>query len=290
MADVLIVGCGDIGGGLAERLLAAGHRVVGVKRTPPLLPIVGLDYCCVDITDPGAVASLPTDFAQVCVILTPGGRSAEAYRAIYIAGLKHLLDHFARAGSRPHWLLVSSTSVYGQNGGEWVDENAITEPASPTARVLREAEMQIFAHSPGNTVVRFSGIYGAGRQRLLHAVAAGEPVQYEPPTYTNRIHRADCIGVLQFLLERRCTGNKLDQIYLASDCEPAAAGAVASWIAAQLGRSPPPARVGNGGVAGANKRCSSARLQSMGYRFQFPTFREGYGPMIQALLVKDAAR
>jgi nucleoside-diphosphate-sugar epimerase len=186
--------------------------------------------------------------------------------------------------------LVSSTSVYGQNGGEWVDENAITESESPTARVLRDAEMQILAHPPGNTVVRFSGIYGAGRQRLLRVVADGEPVQYEPPTYTNRVHRADCIGVLLFLLERRWTGIALDRIYLASDCEPASAGAVASWIAAQLGRAPPPARVGNGGVAGANKPSSRARLQSMGYRFQFPTFREGYGSMIQALLVKDDAR
>ncbi|MGK2913106.1 MAG: SDR family oxidoreductase [Porticoccaceae bacterium] len=290
MADVLIVGCGDLGSGLAEHLLAAGHRVVGVKRSPPLMSVAGVDYRQVDITEPQAVASLPTDFDQVFVILTPGGRNAAAYRAIYLSGVKHLLDHFARAGSRPHWLLVSSTSVYGQDRGEWVDEDSPTEPRADTAQVLRAAEVQVLAHQRGNTVVRFSGIYGPGRERLLRAVAAGEPVQYAPPTYTNRIHRDDCIGVLQFLLERRFAGIALDDLYLASDCEPASAEAVATWIAAQLGCAAPPARLAGAVVASANKRCVSARLQQLGYCFRFPTFREGYLALIQAFRARGDAR
>lgn len=287
---MLIVGCGDIGSGLAERLVAAGHRVVGLKRTPPRAPVEGIDYRCIDITQRQTVAVLPTDFDQVCVILTPGQRDVAAYRAIYLSGVKHLLDHFARAGSRPHWLFVSSTSVYGQDRGEWVDEDSPAEPRTETAQVLRAAEVQVLAHQPGNTVVRFSGIYGPGRERLLHALVAGAPVQYAPPIYTNRIHRDDCVGMLMFLLEQRFKGVALDSLYLASDCESVVAGEVATWLAARLGCRPPPAKQPGADGVGANKRCVNTRLQRLGYRFRFPTFREGYLPLIDAFRARGEAR
>lgn len=283
MARVLIVGCGDIGSGLAECLIAAGHRVVGVKRSPPPAPVAGVDYHCVDITRRSALAGLATDVDQVCVILTPAGRDAAAYRAIFVAGVKNLLDHFAAAKSRPPWLFVSSTSVYGQNRGEWVDENSLADPPSDTARVLRAAEEQILAAGRDSTIVRLSGIYGPRRQRLARAVLAGEPVQHAPPIYANRIHRDDCIGVLMFLLARQCEGHELDRIYLASDCEPAAAGEVAAWLATQLGCPAPPQRSPTANPVGANKRCANTRLLKLGYRFRYPTFREGYLPLVTAL-------
>lgn len=279
MARVLVVGCGDIGGGLAECLIAAGHQVIGLKRSPPVVPVAGVDYRCVDLTQQPTVVRVPTDVDQVCAILTPGGRDAAAYRTVYLAGMKNLLDHFIAAGSRPHWLFVSSTSVYGQNQGEWVDASSVAAPQTETAQVLRAAEEQVLAAARDSTIVRFAGIYGPGRQRLLRAVLAGEPVQYAPPSYANRIHRDDCVGVLEFLLARQRADEPLDRLYLASDCEPAAAGEVAIWLAAQLGCPVPPSRLGS---TDANKRCANALLLEQGYQFRYPTFREGYLPLITA--------
>jgi hypothetical protein len=75
-------------------------------------------------------------------------------------------------------------------------------------------------------------------------------VQYDPPSYTNRIHRDDCLGVLEWLHRRQLAGAELAPVYLASDDEPAPAGDVARWLAAELGVPEPPAAGGGGGGGG----------------------------------------
>jgi len=73
--------------------------------------------------------------------------------------------------------MVSSTSVYGQNRGEWVDEDSETRPTSDGARWLVAAEERIWEANEANCVVRFSGIYGPGRDWLLRRLIQGEPIQ-----------------------------------------------------------------------------------------------------------------
>jgi nucleoside-diphosphate-sugar epimerase len=280
MAKVLIVGCGDIGLRLAEALIAEGHEVSGIKRQPLTKDLPGLKLILADITVASELGELPADFDQVFFILTPGSRDEQSYRRIYLQGINNILAHFADAEREPHCLFVSSTSVYGQNAGERVDEESPTNPPAATAKVLLQAEENILKAGAKNTVVRFSGIYGPGREGMIKRVQSGAPVQYEPPYYTNRIHRDDCLGVLAYLFATRLKGVALENTYLGSDNEPAPIKEITQWLADKLDFPNPPARAIRAVNPGQNKRCDNKRLITLGYNFRFKSYREGYGEFI----------
>lgn len=271
-----MIGCGDIGYRVAAALSRDGHCVTALKRTPLAVP-APFALVLGDILQPGSLASLPTDYDLVVLVLSVSGRRAEQYQALYQTGLNNVLNHFADAGATPPFLMVSSTSVYGQNGGEWVDEDSPLQPASATAQWLVKAEQRLWQAGERNCVVRFSGIYGPGRDWLLRRAAAGEAIQRDPPSYTNRIHQDDCVAVLLFLIGKVLDGTKLDPCYLASDNDPAPLWDVMTWIAGQFGY-PPPKALQSATGAPQNKRCNNARLNALGYRWLYPSYKDGYLP------------
>lgn len=276
MAKILIIGCGEIGYRVALALHHQGHHVVGFKRQPPVnerpFAMISADICRAS-----TLSVLAVDFDVVLFIVSPDRRQEQNYQLVFETGLNNLISHFAKANKSPKWLMVSSTSVYGQNQGEWVDETSATQPGNACGRWLVSAEKHLWALNPQNCVVRFSGIYGPGRDRLLRLTAGSEHVQFEPPLFTNRIHQNDCVAVLLFLLEKQLAGNLQDSCYLASDDEPAPLWDVMLWIAEQYGY-PEPLAANSRPQAQQNKRCSNARLKALGYRFLYPGYRDGYRP------------
>lgn len=277
MAKILIVGCGDIGLGLAAVLAQDGRQVIGLKRHPPASVSTVLTYYCADIAVTDSLAALDKDFDYLFFIVSPDGRNEQSYRYIYETGVNNLLAHFSAPG--PQWFFVSSTSVYGQSHGEWVDEDSPAEPTSSTSVFIREAEQKIIATGNTNIVVRFSGIYGPGRESLLRLAAQTPEIQREPPSYTNRIHRDDCIGVLVFLLHQRLAGRRLEQCYLASDDDPAPLWDVISWLAEQM-HCPAPIEKAAGDKVVMNKRCDNRRLKALGYTFCYPSYKQGYRALL----------
>ena len=175
---------------------------------------------------------------------------------------------------------MSSTSVYGQSNGEWVDENSIAQPENVTSQLIRQAEQKLMERDDNNIAVRFSGIYGPGREYLLRMAMQAPAIQQNPPYYTNRIHEQDCIGVLAFLLERRLAGVVLDQCYLASDDDPAPMWEVMSWLAEQMNCQPPAVKSVDKDCV-MNKRCNNQRLKALGYQFRYPSFKDGYLELIK---------
>ncbi|MBE0565229.1 MAG: SDR family oxidoreductase [Krumholzibacteria bacterium] len=276
MAHVLIAGAGYVGLALARMLREAGHQVTGLKRTPPVADH-GIAWLAADVTRPETLTALPRDLDAVVCALAPAGRSEAAYREIYLEGTANLL---AALPSRDlPLLLVSSTGVYGQDAGDWVDEQTPPAPSTATGRVLLEAEDRVLKARPQATVVRFSGIYGPGRTWLADRVRAGHPVQTDPPAYTNRIHRDDGARVLAWLLSRRLAGDPLPPCLVASDDDPAPLAEVTAWIAELLDVPAPPASPRDP-AAGSNKRCRNELLKDLGYTFLFPSYREGYEDML----------
>jgi nucleoside-diphosphate-sugar epimerase len=280
MAKILIIGCGALGTQLAHVLVAKGHHVTGLKRNPPETVAGNVDYFKADITSLADLKDLPTDFDTLYFIVSPDGRNQESYRAVYESGLANLLKQFSLAGSNPHWIFVSSTSVYGQSQGEWVDEDSIAQPENAASQLIRQAEQKLMNLDAGNIVVRFSGIYGPGREYLLRMARQTPAIQKNPPYFTNRIHQLDCIGVLAFLLERRLAGVALEQCYLASDDDPAPMWEVMSWLAEHLKCQPPTVKImENQGIM--NKRCNNRRLKALGYQFRYPSYKDGYLELIK---------
>lgn len=284
---VLIAGCGYVGSQLARRLVGDGVRVWGLRRSAEV-GIEGVETVRADLTDPRSLAELPVGLDAVVYTAAAGGRSDEAYRAAYVDGPRNLIDVLA-AQEQPvrRVLFTSSTGVYGQSDGEWVDEGSPTEPASFTGRRLLEGE-RVFLDGPfPATVLRLAGIYGPGRTRLIDSVRRGEAsCVEEPPEYTNRIHRDDCAGALRHLLELGLERpGELADLYLGVDDEPAERCEVLDFIARRLGAPEPrrvPADEAEGRRRGSGKRCRNDRLKATGYRFAFPTYRRGYAAMIDA--------
>jgi nucleoside-diphosphate-sugar epimerase len=277
MAKILCVGCGDVGGTVAKQLAEAGHHVTGLKRHPPATADK-VNYIAADITVATQLHNLATDFDTVFFVLSPDRYSENGYRAVYETGLDNLLNHFACAKQSPRWFFTSSTSVYAQSQGEWVDEESVAEPENPNSQFIRAAERKIIAANPENIVVRFSGIYGEGRGYLLRLAQQTPEVQKNPPCFTNRIHQQDCVGVLLFLLQQQANGKLLKQCYLASDDNPAPTWEVMTWLAEQMKCRPPKEKTTQ--CSEMNKRCNNQRLKALGYQFRYPSYQEGYLPLI----------
>jgi len=278
MANVLIIGCGAIGSTLANALAAQDHHVTGLKRKPPAQP-GSINYVAADITLAADLEKLSSEFDVVFFILSAGSRNEQSYRDIYDTGLNNLLRFFEQKNSKPRWIFVSSTSVYDQNNGEWIDETSLAQPTNGTSRWIRQAEQTLQLLSPKNIIVRFSGIYGPGREYLLRTAQQVPLIQQSPPYYTNRIHQDDCVGVLTFLLEQHLAGAVLQSCYLASDDDPAPMWDVIAWLAAAM-NCPPPQVKQVPDNAPMNKRCNNQRLKSLGYQFKYASYREGYLPLI----------
>lgn len=276
---ILIAGCGQLGTAIGSALVSQGHQVAGLRRSSVPTDDSGICYLPADLTRPETLQNLPVDFDLVLIIVTPSERSEAGYHAIYLEGVGHLLTHFTAFNVTPPVIYVSSTRVYGQQHGEWVDENSVTEPADAYGRILLEAEQQVLAfgskNKTSNTIVRFSGIYDRDAQFMQKQAAQGKPVQYSPPSFTNRVHRDDCIGSLLFLAQKALTGECLASHYLVSDNDPAPKWNVIAWLAEQAGLAEPAKDSGDTTV-GQGKRCDNRRIREAGYVFKYPGYRDGY--------------
>lgn len=291
---VLILGCGYVGRALARRLLRAGHSVFGLRRSadapgdsdgaPP-----GLQWLTGDITRPGSLAVLPGPFDWVvhCVSSSRGG--PETYRTVYLDGMRHVLDWLAEHPPEA-FAYTSSTSVYGQTSGEWVDEASPATPGTEAGEVLVATERLVLEAAgagrvPGR-ILRVAGIYGPGRGHLFQQYLAGEArLQGEGARWINMIHRDDVASALEAALTRGRSG----EVYNAVDDEPVSQREFLGWLAARLGRPmPPPASEEflvrrKRGLT--QKRVQNRKLrEATGWVPQYPSYREGYAEAVAAAL------
>lgn len=276
---VLIAGYGFVGETLGRRLLKQGQSVWGIRRHSPD-SCDGARIITADLNELLDPSRLPDGLDYVVYLLSTKERTDEAYRRARVDGLAHLIEALTTHGSHPTRLLfASSTGVYAESDGHWVDEDTPVSPSGFASRRLLEGESLALSAPFPATVVRFSGIYGAGRLRLLRMIARGEPTCSEgPPAYSNRIHVEDCAAVLEHLMQIEDARD----LYLASDDEPVDRCELARWLADALGVPlAKPLRRKEPHADRSNKRCSNRRLRESGYRFLYPTFREGYGKIIQ---------
>ena len=184
-------------------------------------------------------------------------------------GTRNLLDRFAETKV----LLTSSTSVYAQRDGSWVTEESETEPARETGGVLLETEKLVLQRR--GTVARLAGIYGPGRSTLLSKFLAGTAI-IDPGNdrFVNQVHRDDIASAIFFLLTRE---TQRTQIYNVVDDQPMLQTECYRWLAQRLDRPLPP--IGKSTEqrkrGDSNKRVSNAKLRSLGWTLQYPTFVEG---------------
>jgi nucleoside-diphosphate-sugar epimerase len=284
---VLIAGCGYLGIALGARLSAEGHEVSGIRRSAtaaPLLVAAGIRPVIADFTRESELQSVTRRWDWVIHSGAPVEFSEAAYRSVYLEGARQLVTCLRVEPPRA-FVFVSSTSVYGQTDGSLVTEESITEPNSPTARVLLETEnvLRTAAREQGfpARILRAAGIYGPGRNRLEHRVQSlREGAGSE--RYVNMIHREDLVSALIAVLDRGRDG----EVYNACDDEPVREVELEQWLREQAGVGAACAAIGIGAGRSersrSNKRVSAGKLRrDLGWRPGFPSFREGYTALLR---------
>lgn len=263
---VLIVGLGGIGRLLAKNLVAQGHAVTGMSRTPQVMggDLCGVQHIAQSVHNANFDQLQPIDW--VYVLLTPSARSAESYAHIFIDSLQPL---YTALQNHPvqRVVFISSTSVFGDSRGEWMDETTQPQPDTPTAAVLWQAEQQwrnVWADKL--VVVRPSGIYGPDRLRIISWVQQAKPVKLNQ--WTNRIHGDDLAG---FLAHLTAMSMQLP-LYIATDEQPTLQNEVLDYVALQLKLSTVPSI----DAALAGKRLHCQQLLQSGYVLKYPNYQVGY--------------
>ncbi|MDD0842394.1 SDR family oxidoreductase [Pseudomonas sp. Gutcm_11s] len=278
---LMIAGCGDVGSRLALRLQPCGWTLYGLRRDVAQLP-AGIHPVAGDLQQPVCPAAWPAGELDYLVYCAAASQHDEAgYRSAYVDGLRHVLAWLGERGQRPKRLLfVSSSGVYAQQDGEWIDETAPAEAEGYSGKVMLEAEQLALASGVPASLVRLTGIYGPGRQWLLNQVRQGYRVASEPPLYANRIHAEDAAGLLAFLLQADAEGAELADCYLGVDDEPAPLHEVVGWLREQMGVTQWAEE--NSVRRAGSKRCSNARARALGWAPQYPSYREGYAVVLAA--------
>ena len=270
---VLIAGCGDVGNVLAMALLKDGHTVFGLKRDTSSLPS-GVHAVSADLLDPATLTNLPDAIDWLVFMPTPAGRTQAAYEAIFIQGWKNLWAGLKQHPARS--LLVSSTAVFGEDSGGIVNEETDPRPTGFNGKVLLEMEQLAGRCTDKLVVVRISGIYGPGRERLIRLAASdGLEIQQDPPSFTNRIHRDDAAAALKHLLEI----DNPHALYVATDDRPAPRYEVMKWLARVQGYASP--RGLRDESAARGKRVSNQRLRDSGFKLSYPDYQAGYAAVLE---------
>ncbi|CBL43861.1 NAD-dependent epimerase/dehydratase [gamma proteobacterium HdN1] len=264
------IGCGDIGSGVGTALGAKNWEVIGVRRHPQA---ASFSQLAVDVINaPNDLRKLPSP-DYVLYTLTPSERSEGAYTAAYDQAVQSVLSLLPATLKR--FFLVSSTSVYPQQNGEWVDEQSPVAHSGFAARALLAGEQHALNGALPASVIRLSGIYGPGRDWLVRRAKADTPVVKEPPKWTNRIHRDDAVGFLVHLLERVEQGQEVEPLYLATDSHPATEWEVMSFLHQQLGLPDPRIATAEADPK-MNKRLRNTQMLASGYTLRYPSFQQGY--------------
>lgn len=277
--NILIVGCGYVGSKLASYLIADGHNVTALRRQVDGLPD-GVNAVAADIFKPETLTALTQEFDYVFYTIGAKEHSDKAYYAAYVKGLGNVIKCLQKTSKNlKRFFYISSSSVYAQTHGEWLNEESETYPEEFAGKRLLEGEDLILDSGLPATVVRFAGIYGPTRTRLIRAVKSGSlEVTIDDKAFTNRIHRDDCAGLLRHLM----SVSPLKTMYIGVDDEPCKKVAVYRWIANELGVK---LRYEEGFESSEpknkNKRLKNNRVTATGFKFKYSNFREGYKELLR---------
>jgi nucleoside-diphosphate-sugar epimerase len=206
--------------------------------------------------------------------------------------LAHFTETIAGAPHLETIVYLSTIGVYGDHGGEWVDETTSPAPVSMRSAerlTAEEAWTAIGTHAGKSVaILRLSGIYGLGQNALLQ-VARGSAKRIDKPgQYFNRIHVADIARAIEAAFERGADG-----VFNVTDDDPTPQPVPVTFAAELLGVAPPPQipfaeaakTMTPMGLSfyGESKRVRNAKLKrELGVTLRYPTYREGLRALFEA--------
>lgn len=280
MKRILIVGCGDIGSRVAAHYTASGWPVTGWVRTAGsarTLERAGVTPVVVDLD----VAGLPPTGGSGAWIyyFAPPPREGEDDPR-----LQRFLAHMVSPSER--LVYISTSAVYGDCGGAWVDESAPVRPGNARGRrrAAAEARLQAWGAKTGTHVVilRVPGIYGPGRLPVARLKQGLPVLRGEDSGYINRIHADDLAAAAIAAAERGRAG----AVYNVSDGHPTAMCDYFDCVADALNLPRPPhvsraeaERVLTPSMLSflrdSRRLCNRRMREELGVQLRYPDFHSG---------------
>jgi nucleoside-diphosphate-sugar epimerase len=292
---LVIFGAGYVGCEIARQAFAHGLQVTAVTRNPEkaaALQALGVTTVVADLADPGWHGRVAgeVDFALNCV--SSGGGGLPAYERSYFLGMASILSWARISGAIGTLVYTSSTSVYPQDHGSTVDEKAELNREDDRPKVLADTEQLLVALADRTRrisaadrwfVLRLAGIYGPGRHHLLEQVRSGE-VSGQGHHRLNLIHRDDiCAAIWAAFAARPEIKN---EIFNVADDGATKKSEVVEWLAAKAGVAAPRFTgepLGGRRAVTPDRVITNGKLkQLLGWKPQYPSFREGYTALLAA--------
>ncbi|MBQ0764881.1 MAG: SDR family oxidoreductase [Sulfitobacter litoralis] len=280
---LLSIGHGFSARALAARLVPQGWRIVGTTRSPDKADAIA-DTGVEPVVWPGAdLGALIAQFPNVLVSAGPDSAGDPVLNAVE--------DAVTRAAPDLRWVgYLSTTGVYGDHDGDWVDEDTPLTPSTKRgrARVTAEARWQAIPDLPLH-IFRLAGIYGPGRGPFAKVRAGTARRIIKQGQVFSRIHVEDIAQALELSLQRPDPG----AVYNLCDDDPAPPQDVIAHAAELLGLPVPPAipfdqadmtPMARSFYAESKKVRNDRIKQALGWAPQFPTYRAG----LTALLARDS--
>lgn len=277
----LIFGYGFIGRAFAELANENGHRLYATARDVAKRQKLEIDgIAAIDPTDQEVQRSALKNVKGILVTAPPDDEGCPAF-----AALSPLLSD-----AHCHWIAyLSTTGVYGDAGGKWVDEQTPPNPSSREGKNRLKAEQQWLSlkHKHNVMIFRLPGLYGEGRNVFERLMSGNAKSIIAPDHVFSRLHHEDAATGLYCAYQHPHAGG----IYNLCDDEPASASMVMDYGADLIGVPPPPQiRLDDPLVSPQtkrfyqdNKRVSNALAKAqLGWRPNYPTYREGLKAILHA--------
>ncbi|WP_404288992.1 NAD-dependent epimerase/dehydratase family protein [Glutamicibacter arilaitensis] len=271
---ILLISCGDVATEAGLRFEAAGHQVTAWRRKSSKLPSSFTGHS-VDLLESGSWPAIDPETDIVLFTPVPATRDVDGYNRGYLQVANRLAESLAAScPSLQRLIYVSSSAVTGGTEGQWANESSPLAPARPTSQVLADTELLLAGSGLPLTILRASGIYGPGRTRLIDLVRNGSARLPRTSHWTNRIHRDDLASAIVHVAT---LGDEAEDLYLATDSEPAQLADVYRFLSEALAiESPESEADAEEPRRTADRRLNNARLLASGFIPRFPSYREGY--------------
>lgn len=275
--NILIIGQGDIGQPVTNQLAQQGYQVKGLARGDRSKYNVDDKAGFLQADALTLTAEQINDFTHIAIIVTPDHYDVEAYKNTYFGIAQHIADLANELPKLERVVFISSTGVYGQDNGEWID--AAVEPLEPkreaSTYILKAEQVLQQAYQDKAVIIRPSGIYGA--ERLMRVRKAQEAEKPAMPKYawTNRIMDTDLITIVSKVLT--LDNQHLQPVYLASDYAPVTSYEIASWLCEKLDTTVP--EIDDTTTVSGKRLHSNIPLAWLTY----PDWQTGYNYILQKL-------
>ncbi len=292
-ANILFIGHGRVTNYLTTTYLSHHKNLYAICRTNRFIHNKKhekqIHWIQADVNILNSLNILKTHvFHYIIYATSPDSYTEDAYQLVYLHGLLNVVQLIKQYQQNPKVVFISSTSVYGHNTGEWVDEASTTLSSSFSGRIIQEAENLLLHHLPFANILRFGGIYGTNPSSLIKQIKDKTiRIHIHTKQYTNRIHIHDSANMIYTLLVQSDTSysvNTNDNIFLGVDCLPENKKQVIEWIAKKIQVQLPSTCYVQKEIKNkrsGNKRCSNKKILSLGFQFSYPTYQEGYLDLIQ---------